>query len=101
MSFWIYILKCADGSYYTGQTEDLEKRVAEHQAAVHPDCYTASRLPVELVFSQSFASRAGALQAEIQIKKWRRAKKEALIRQNWAELSRLSKTAKKSQFHES
>jgi predicted GIY-YIG superfamily endonuclease len=52
---------------------------------------------VKLVFSHSFSSRADALQAEIQIKKWRRAKKEALIRQDWAELSRLSKTAKNSQ----
>jgi putative endonuclease len=100
MSFWLYILRCVDGSYYTGHTENLEKRVAEHQASVHPDCYTASRLPVELVFSQSFSSRAGALQAEIRIKKWRRVKKEALIRQDWTELSRLSKTAKNLQLQE-
>lgn len=58
MSFWVYILRCRDGSYYTGHTDNLEKRVAEHQAGLC-EGYTGSRLPVELVFSQEFASRGG------------------------------------------
>ncbi|MGH7790946.1 MAG: GIY-YIG nuclease family protein [Thermodesulfobacteriota bacterium] len=90
MSFWVYILRCADNSYYTGHTEDLEKRIAEHQS---DECknYTSTRLPVVLVFSQEFPSREEALASERQIKGWSRRKKEALVRGNWTEISRLSR----------
>ena len=53
MSFWVYILRCSDDSYYTGHTDDLGKRIGEHQAGLCGG-YTASRLPVELAFSQDF-----------------------------------------------
>jgi len=92
MSFWVYILKCADSSYYTGHTDNLDQRVGEHQTNAIPDCYTASRLPVELVYSQIFITREEALKAERQLKGWSRAKKEALIRGDWAEVSRLAKS---------
>src|SRR5690606_13083461 len=84
--FWAYILRCADGSYYTGHTEDLENRVAEHQHGRFPG-YTHDRRPVELVWSQDFATREEALSAELRIKPWSRAKKEALISGNWNLLS--------------
>ena len=84
--FWTYILRCADGSYYTGHTEDLENRIAEHQHGRFPG-YTHDRRPVELVWSQDFGTRIEALEAERKIKGWSRAKKEALIAGNWDLLS--------------
>ena len=91
MAFYVYILKCADGSYYTGHTDDLEKRIAEHAGGSIPSCYTYERRPVQLVFNQSFCSRADALAAERQIKGWSRAKKEAMMKGDWGEVSRLAR----------
>ncbi|MBK8815618.1 MAG: GIY-YIG nuclease family protein [Methylococcaceae bacterium] len=87
--FWVYILKCSDGSYYTGHTDNLEMRIAQHQAGECPG-YTATRLPAELVWTQEFNSREEALAAERQIKGWGRKKKEAMMRGDWAEVSRLA-----------
>jgi len=85
-SFYIYILLCSDNSYYIGHTDDIEKRIAEHNLG-EGDCYTSTRLPVEVVFVDHFATRDEALAMERQIKKWRRKKKEALIKGNWNEIS--------------
>ena len=90
MSFWVYILRCADGSYYTGQTDDLERRVAEHQSGTWPG-YTSSRRPVILVYSEAFSTREEALTCERKIKGWSQMKKEAMLRGDWAEVSRLGK----------
>ena len=90
MSFWVYILRCADNSYYTGHTDNLEQRIGGHQNGLCGG-YTVSRLPVELVFSQECSTREEALAAERQIKGWSRKKKEAMIRGDWAEVSRLAK----------
>ena len=79
MAFWIYILHCADGSYYTGHTDNLEQRLAQHEAGSFGG-YTADRKPLRLVYSQELPSREEALAAEMQIKRWSRQKKEALIR---------------------
>jgi predicted GIY-YIG superfamily endonuclease len=87
---WVYILRCADGSYYTGHTTHLERRVAEHQAGEGSD-WTKSRLPVELVFAQEMPDESQALIVEQQIKGWSRAKKEALIAKQWNLLRYLSK----------
>jgi len=89
MAFWVYMLRCSDGSYYTGHTDDLEKRVAEHQTG-EISGYTSTRRPVELVFDQEFATREEALSAELQIKGWSRKKKEAMIRGDWKEVQRLA-----------
>ena len=89
MAFWVYLLLCADGSYYTGHTDSLEKRIAEHQAGEVPG-YTSTRRPVELVFVQVFPTREEALAAEQRIKGWSRKKKEAMIRGDWNEVQRLS-----------
>src|SRR3990172_8662966 len=89
MAFYVYILRCADGSYYVGHTDDLEKRVSEHRAGFIPG-YTHTRRPVALVFAAQFPSREQALQRERQIKGWSRAKKEALIKGNWERLRRLT-----------
>ena len=88
---YLYILRCADGSYYTGTARSgLERRVAEHNAGLYGG-YTAERRPVTLVFSQSFDRIADAIAAERQVKGWSRAKKEALIRGDFESLSRLAK----------
>ena len=89
MSLWAYMLKCADESCYIGHTDNLDDRVGAHVAGV-PSCYTTSRRPISLVWSQEFATREEALAAERQIKGWNRKKKEALIRGDWNEIRRLA-----------
>ena len=80
MSYAIYILKCSDGTYYTGLTKDLDGRVFEHQMGINPESYTYGRRPIKLVWSIITESYPEAFQWENQIKGWSRAKKEALIR---------------------
>ena len=89
--FYVYILKCNDGSYYVGHAADMEARLAGHEQRYYPCCYTAKRLPVKLVFVQGTSSRDEAFRAERQIKKWTRKKKEALINGDYDLLSELSK----------
>jgi len=91
MAFWVYILSCSDKSYYTGHTDNLEMRIAEHQSGEYAG-YTSTRLPVELVFSQEFPTREEAMISERRVKGWNRKKKEAMIRGDWAEVSRLAKS---------
>lgn len=88
--FWVYVLRCADRSYYTGHTDDLEHRLGQHRAG-EISGYTHSRRPLQLVFSQPFVTREEALAAELQIKGWSRKKKEAMFRGDWAEVSRLAR----------
>ena len=90
MSFYVYILRCADGSYYAGHTDDLERRLAIHQSG-EIGGYTRGRRPVRLVFQQEFPSREDAFSCERQIKGWSRRKKEALTKGDWDGLKRLSR----------
>ena len=90
MSFWAYMLHCRGGQFYIGQTDDLERRVAQHQIGAIAG-FTVDHLPVELVWSQAFATRDEAKAAERQIKGWSRAKKLALIRGDWTRISELGK----------
>lgn len=90
MDFYAYLLRCADGSYYAGHTDDLDHRMAQHITG-ELGGYTAKRKPVELVWSDTFPSRYEALAAERQIKGWSRAKKEALIAGDWARMSELAR----------
>jgi putative endonuclease len=93
MNAHLYMLRCADGSYYVGTTRSsLEKRIAEHNAGAF-DGYTALRRPVTLVFSQHFDRIEDAVSAERRVKGWRREKKEALIRGDLAALPALSRRA--------
>ena len=94
MAFFAYILLCVDGSYYTGHTEDLECRVADHHAGRFGG-YTLKRRPVRLEWSQEFVTRYEALSAERQIKGWSRAKKRALIAGDWDRLSNLARNRQK------
>ena len=84
------MLKCNDNSYYTGHTDNIEKRLAEHQAGSY-EGYTAKRLPVVLVYLATFPSRIEALEAEQKIKAWSRKKKEALIKSDWESLIEFAK----------
>ena len=91
MNAYVYILRCADGSYYVGSTRtSLEDRLAQHNAGSFGG-YTARRRPVELVFQQDFDRITDAIAAERQLKGWTRAKKEALIRGDFARLRALAK----------
>ena len=90
---YLYILQCADGSYYVGTTRtDLEFRLAEHNAGTYGG-YTASRRPVTLVFAEAFDQITDAIAAERQVKGWSRAKKQALIAGDWDRLRLLARRA--------
>ena len=93
MPFWSYMLHCADRTFYVGHTDDLEKRIGEHELGLIPG-YTASRRPVKLVWSDAFGTRAEAKEAERQLKGWGRKKKLALIRGDWALVSKLAQGKK-------
>jgi predicted GIY-YIG superfamily endonuclease len=101
--FFAYMLRCSDGSYYVGHTDELERRLAQHASGTGLS-YTATRQPVRLVWFEEFPTREEAKVVEAQIKKWSRRKKEALIagkidelkdaaRKNWAAY-RLRRSAK-------
>jgi putative endonuclease len=93
MSCWVYILECADGLYYVGSYRgpDPEIRVGEHNAGRYPDAWTARRLPVKLAWACEFQRITDAIAFEHQLKKWRRAKKEAVIRGDWTSLPALAR----------
>ena len=88
---WVYILECSDGSYYTGCTTNIEKRISEHELGIIGG-YTPRRRPVRLVWSQEFSDIKYAILAERQIKGWSRKKKEALIREDFDLLHELAQS---------
>jgi putative endonuclease len=92
MGAFVYMLQCADGSYYVGTAtgDDLSKRVAEHNAGAYPG-YTSTRRPVRLVWSQHFDRIVDAIAVERKIKGWSRAKKEALIKGAWGDIRSLAR----------
>ncbi|NOZ87464.1 MAG: GIY-YIG nuclease family protein [Deltaproteobacteria bacterium] len=87
----VYLLRCCDGSYYVGHTKDLEKRISLHNSG-RGAAYTAARRPVTLAFQESATSKSDAIKREKQIKRWSKAKKEALIQGNIALLKKLSRS---------
>ncbi len=89
MTFWVYMLHCRGGAYYVGHTDDQDRRIAEHISGVFPG-FTRDHLPVKLVWKESFTDRNDAKFMEHRIKGWSRAKKMALIRGDWAKISRLA-----------
>ena len=78
--YYLYILKCADKTLYTGITTDLGRRVAEHNGGKIGARYTRGRRPVKLVFSKKFKSRSAAMKEECRIKKMTRKEKVEMIR---------------------
>jgi putative endonuclease len=95
MPFYVYILKCADGTYYTGSTNDLYRRLNEHRMGASPTAYTARRRPVELVSNEEVGTLGEALFHERQIKGWSRAKKAALIRDDFDMIHEIVKAERK------
>jgi len=79
MICFVYILKCADGSYYTGITSNLKRRIKEHNLGIRT-CLAKGKRPVRLVYWEKFKNRKEAAKREKQIKGWRRSKKEDLIK---------------------
>jgi tRNA/rRNA methyltransferase len=83
------MLECSDESYYIGHTDNIEKRISEHEQCKGSK-YTKTRLPVKVVYVQDFMTRDEAISAEQQIKGWSRKKKKALIDNNWEMIKKLS-----------
>ena len=96
MPYVVYILECADGSYYTGSTHDIVNRLWQHEQGIEPSSYTFSRRPVKLVWvSEPVKHYYAALRWERQIKGWSRAKKKALIRGEFDAIHEIVKAERK------
>jgi predicted GIY-YIG superfamily endonuclease len=88
--FFVYMLRCSNGSFYVGHTDDLEKRMAEHDAGVGCD-HTRRLRPVTLLYVCEFPTREEALASERQLKGWSRAKKQALVEGDWDRIVALAR----------
>lgn len=88
---YVYILECSDGSYYTGSSVDLDRRLWEHESGIGAK-YTAQRLPVKLVFCEEYARIDDAYYREKEIQGWSRKKKRALIEGEFENLVRFSRS---------
>jgi putative endonuclease len=89
-TYFVYIIKCSDDSYYTGITNNLHRRLNEHNSGRNPGSYTATRRPLELVFALEFKYVNNAIAFEKQVKGWSRKKKEVIIQNNWEALKKLA-----------
>ena len=83
---YVYILQCSDSTYYTGITNNPERRIEEHNSGINKTCYTFSRRPLVMVYCERFTNYELAIEWEKRIKDWNRKKKEALIKENWDQL---------------
>jgi putative endonuclease len=95
-TYFVYILRCSDNTFYTGMTNSLSRRLAEHHKGLDPLCYTSKRRPLELVFIQDFSDVKEAISFEKQVKGWSRKKKLAIINDNWIKLKELSECKNKT-----
>lgn len=91
-NYFVYVVECSDSSYYTGITNDLERRILEHNNGTDVRSYTFTRRPVILKYYVQFTDVQQAIAFEKQLKGWSRRKKEALFREDWDELKLLSKS---------
>jgi putative endonuclease len=89
--YYVYILQCNDESYYTGVTNNLDERFAQHESGYVATCYTFKRRPIKLVYSVQMDDINQAIALEKQIKGWSRKKKQAFINEDWDKLKILSK----------
>ena len=95
MPFYVYILRCGDGTYYTGHTDNLDSRMAQHSDGVG-SAYTSKRRPLELRWATDCQTREQAFELEKQVQGWSRAKKEALMRGDFDALPALSQSRRKN-----
>ena len=94
---YLYIIECADNSYYTGVSNNIEKRVNEHNLGINKQAYTYLRRPVKLVWYETFTDFNLAFEMETKIKKWSHSKKQALIKGDFDLLKLLAKKKFKKQ----
>lgn len=90
--YFVYIVECKDGVYYTGITNDIDRRLWEHNTGFNPECFTYKRRPVEIKYCEFFNDVNQAIAWEKKLKGWSRKKKEALFREDWEEIVKLSKS---------
>ncbi len=90
-TYFVYIIKCSDNSYYTGFTNNIERRYSEHENGLNRECYTYNKRPLSLVWFETFNDVLDAIAIEKKIKGWSRRKKEALINEDWDKLVEYSK----------
>jgi putative endonuclease len=95
--WYLYILKCCDGSLYTGITSDMRRRMKSHNDG-NGGRYTRCRLPVSLIYSEPYTTKSDALKRELQLKGWTKKKKLALIHQDLERLKSLSKSSSKAVY---
>ncbi len=91
MAYFVYILRCADGTYYTGYTGDLLRRYKQHQSGAIPRSYTKSRRPAELVWAGDFGTKEEARANEKRVKRMNTERKETLIREDEQQTARIFK----------
>lgn len=89
--YYVYILLCSDNSFYTGMTNDLDRRLMEHKSGKNKNSYTYTRLPFELKWHLECSDSRDAVHYEKKIKGWSRRKKQALIDEKWYDLVKFSK----------
>lgn len=94
---WVYILLCSDGTCYTGVTNDLSRRISEHQSGRH-EGYTSARLPVRLVYSTEIEKPLQAIELEKKLKRWSAKKKKALINGDYELLHKLAECRNESHY---
>jgi putative endonuclease len=92
-NYSVYILECSDGSYYIGVTNDLDRRLWQHETGFDIGCYTYSKRPVKMKYYETTNDIKQAIQREKQLKGWSRKKKQALFKEDWDELKKLSKSS--------
>src|SRR5437868_539164 len=91
-NYYVYIVECKDGSYYTGMTNDYERRLWEYNTGFDETCYTYKRRPVELKYCIEVNDVMQAIEWEKQIKGWSRKKKQALFNEDWSKIQQLAKS---------
>jgi putative endonuclease len=88
-NYYVYMLLCADGSFYTGITNDPDRRVWEHNEGIDDSCYTFERRPVKIVYCATFDEVLDAIDWEKRVKGWSRAKKRALVNDDWQGINKI------------
>ena len=100
-NYFVYIVECSDKLYYTGVTNNIERRVWEHNEGIHPESFTYKRRPVIVRYWQRFTDINQAISWEKQLKGWGRLKKEALFSEDWEKVQKLAKSKDKNSNNQS
>lgn len=93
--YYVYLLLCSDRTIYTGVTNDLDRRLSQHELGTNKESYTYKRRPIKLIHQEVFNDIREAIAREKQVQKWSRAKKLALCKEDYDAISRLAKSSVK------